>query len=424
MRIRRTRVALAILAILTLLPLAAAPTMARDGARAEHDRIVAHWTRDRIANAVPRDFVKRGGAIALAGKPKKPPHGGGGSGGVLGASWTAGGPILARTGKVVFTMDGSDWICSGTVVDDGGRADYSLVLTAGHCAIDETNGTFATNWMFIPAFDTKPTYTCAASAYGCWTAVGLAVRNEFATAGSFNNQAVSNDWALAIVDGGGLSGSAQLDTTVGTYPLGYSGVATGNKLYAFGYPAAGKYHGSDLVYCAGAISQDSRAGDLPWGCPGTQPPAPRGSVVVGLWPGGPGREPGARSSYGYGNSAARYRPNNNPPHPAQPHPPGGARNNRGVPAAPWGPSVTAGPRGLVSGFSAGGRFSPVPNPGPGQPCGRNRVSRTDARLGRNREASPVRPVRPDRRGTPAPRPPRAGSSPRPPPRRPRGGRPR
>jgi len=310
MRIRRTRVALAILAIFALLPLAAVPTVARDGARAEHDRIVAHWTTERIANAVPRDFVKSGGAAtpAAAPKPKKKPGGGGGSG-VIGASWTAGGPTLQRTGKVVFTMDGSDWICSGTVVDDGGRPNYSLVLTAGHCAIDETNGAFATNWMFIPAFDTKPTYTCAASAYGCWTAVGLAVRNEFATAGSFNNQAISNDWALAIVGAGGLSGSAQLDTTVGTYPLGYSGVATGNKLYAFGYPAAGKYHGSDLVYCAGVISQDSRAANLTWGMPCDM----TGGSSGGPWLSGFVEATGAGTlsslnSYGYGKSAVMYGP--------------------------------------------------------------------------------------------------------------------
>ena len=65
-----------------------------------------------------------------------------------------------------------------------------MVLTAGHCAIDETNGTFATNWMFIPEFDSAPTYTCSASKWGCWTAVGLVVHNLFATAKSFNNQAV------------------------------------------------------------------------------------------------------------------------------------------------------------------------------------------------------------------------------------------
>ena len=88
------------------------------------------------------------------------PRGGGGS--VVGASWNAGGPILAQ----VRRGSCSRWTAAtgsarGASVDDGGRAGYSLVLTAGHCAIDETNGRFATNWMFIPAFDTAPTYTCS-----------------------------------------------------------------------------------------------------------------------------------------------------------------------------------------------------------------------------------------------------------------------
>ena len=313
MRTTRIRVGLATLAILALLPLAAAPAMARDVAQAEHDRIVAHWTPERIANATPRDVIKHGSTFDVAkpdaGKPKPPPPGGGGAGGgsVRGASWNAGGPILAKTGKVVFTMDGSDWICSGTVVDDGGRANYSMVLTAGHCAIDETNGTFATNWMFIPAFDTKPTYTCSASLYGCWTAVALVVRNEFATAGDFNNTAVANDWALAIVGTGSKGG--QLDATVGSYPLGFSGVATGNKLYAFGYPAAGKYHGSDLVYCAGAIGQDSQAANLTWSMPCDM----TGGSSGGPWLSGFVEATGAGTlgslnSYGYGNTAVMYGP--------------------------------------------------------------------------------------------------------------------
>ena len=73
------------------------------------------------------------GRTVATGKPKPPTDP---AGAVKGASWTNGGPILAMTGKVVFTMGGGDWICSGSVVNDGGRAGYSMVLTAGHCAID------------------------------------------------------------------------------------------------------------------------------------------------------------------------------------------------------------------------------------------------------------------------------------------------
>ena len=41
------------------------------------------------------------------------------------------------------------------------RSGYPRVLTAGHCVIESDTGEFATNWMFIPAFDLAPTYTCA-----------------------------------------------------------------------------------------------------------------------------------------------------------------------------------------------------------------------------------------------------------------------
>jgi len=62
---------------------------------------------------------------------------------------------------------------------------------------------------------------------------------------AFNDTAVTNDWAFAIVGPGGKSGNAQLDTTVGAYPIAFSTatnspVVKGDKPYAFGYPAAGR----------------------------------------------------------------------------------------------------------------------------------------------------------------------------------------
>jgi hypothetical protein len=299
----------ALVATLALLALGVGPVAARDTARVQHDRILAHWTAARIARATPRDVIRVGRTFRVAPKaglarPSKP-----GSSAILGASWTSGGPLLARTGRVVFTMGGSDWICSGSVVDDGNRPGYSMVLTAGHCAIDETTGAFATNWMFIPSFDTAPTYTCSASAYGCWTATALVVRNELATAGSFNDKAVTNDWALAVVGPGGKSGNAQLDATVGSYPMGFSGVAKGDRQYAVGYPASGKYHGNDLVYCAGAITEDAQIANLTWGMACTM----TGGSSGGPWLSGFDESTGlgtlsSVSSYGYSGQSVMYGP--------------------------------------------------------------------------------------------------------------------
>ena len=187
---------------------------------------------------------------------------------MTGASWTKNGAILSRSGKVVFTMGGVDYVCSGTVVTDS-RSTHSLVLTAGHCAYDEVARAFATNWTFIPQFDTAPTYSCGVTAFGCWVATGLVVHSGYATAGGFNEQATVHDFAIAIVAGGGKTptSSVQLDAAVGGsgFALQTNGVAAGNKLYAFGYPAAGRYKGKDLTYCAGNIFTDQYNDDQTWG---------------------------------------------------------------------------------------------------------------------------------------------------------------
>jgi hypothetical protein len=235
---------------------------ARRAAGSGHDRVVAFWTNERVAQAVPRDFDFDPHSRSF--RPSAKPSGGGGGGGgsstTLGASWTAGGEVLGTTGKVLFAMGGSYYVCSASVADDteGGR---SIILTAAHCAYDETNHAFATNWMFVPDYDSAPAQLdatgsfCASTKRGCWTATALVVAGGYATAGGFNNQAVVHDYAFAVVEAGGKSGTAQLDAT-GGHPIQYSAVNAGEDTYLFGYPAAGRYRGTDLVYCRGPLGFD------------------------------------------------------------------------------------------------------------------------------------------------------------------------
>ncbi len=309
MRTRLTA-AIGVAALLALVgvPLVAAPVAGRDAARAgddaraRHDAIVAHWTEARLRSALPRDLhVPRGNALGHSNKPS-------GGSSVTGASWTKGGLILHASGKVYFEMAGSAWVCSGTAADDT-RTGYSLVLTAGHCAYDETNGGFATNWLFIPDFDSAPTFTCASTAWGCWTAQALVVDSGYATAGGFNTQATVNDFAFAVVGPGGKAGNAQLDATVGSLGLAFAGLGSGSVVDAFGYPAAGKYHGNDLTYCAGPISPDSLNGNLTWGlsCDMT------GGSSGGPWLAGFNASTGrgtmsSLNSYGYSGIRAMYGP--------------------------------------------------------------------------------------------------------------------
>jgi hypothetical protein len=267
---RRRLPALLVSAI--MLVLVVAPVQAR-GPQTRHEQTIAFWTPARMAAAIPRDFTYHPnlGFLPAAKPPGTPggPGGGGGGGGgsTTGASWTAEGAIQDRTGKVYFNMGGSYYICSGTATTDS-RSGYSLVLTAAHCAFDESTGDFATEWLFIPDFDAQPDYDCPDTLHGCWTADALVVHQGYATAGGFNTQATLHDFAFAVVGPGGHSGTQQLDAAVGTFPLAVPGFTQpGQTSYAFGYPAAQKYKGSDLVYCAGSIFEDPYNDEDTWGLP-------------------------------------------------------------------------------------------------------------------------------------------------------------
>ena len=259
----KTAVAAALLTVLALLPLAAAPVAGADpqaNAKAEHDRIVKFWTVERMKSAKPRDFVKTpGGKIQPAARPVKPPKGGTT---VTGASWTGGGPVVHRTGKVYFELDGSYWVCSASAVSNT-RAEYSLVLTAAHCAYDQKNDRASANWMYMPSYDTKAILDCAQTQYGCWTAVGIVVHAGYADEPGFTTRATVHDFAIAIVGPGG-HGMTQLED-LGTYGIAYPAISTGGSVHAFGYPAGAPYNGNDLSYCAGPVSNDVYNGGQTWG---------------------------------------------------------------------------------------------------------------------------------------------------------------
>jgi hypothetical protein len=316
MRIQRSATVAATL-VLAALPILASGASAAGGAsaqareRAEHNRIVSYWTPARVRAAIPRDFAfdsVRGFHVA----PKAKPGGGGGGGGVVGAAWPNGtGKVYRATGKVLFTMGGSQYVCSGTALTNSRGGTDGVVITAGHCAYDETARAFATNWLFVPQYDSNPTFTCGSTAFGCWTAKALVVNNGFASAGSFNNQAARYDWAFAVVGGGGKTAGANidLDTAVGNFGKSDSEMAVNTVASAFGYPAAGKYHGKDLTYCQGPTTRDTNPGtnNYKLACNMT------GGSSGGPWFSGfdaTGNAGIIRSlnSYGYGNQAFMYGP--------------------------------------------------------------------------------------------------------------------
>ena len=253
MRGRRRFAVLGLGLVIGLTIASAGTAVAAKPAQNAHQRTLAYWTASRIAHAKPRDFLRapNGGFEKAPHQDAKPPRPGGGGGNVIGASWTKGGQIQVKSGKVVFTLNSGDYICSGTVVNDN-QASVSIVLTAGHCAYDGPTAGSPRNWMFIPNFDGAPDLHVREHDLRLLDGAGSGRRLRLRHGRRFNTQATKHDWSFAVVPArrqvecparrdGRLAPDLVLD-------------GARHHVYAFGYPAAGKYHGSDLTYCKGRRS--------------------------------------------------------------------------------------------------------------------------------------------------------------------------
>jgi hypothetical protein len=233
----------------------AAPSEQGKG-KSKHDQVVAYWTAERIKNAKPRELLvdpntgrivpqKPGGGQAGGGKPGS---------GVAGAAWTNPDALVKKTtGKVLFTLPSGDYVCSGSIVTDApASTTTSMVLTAGHCVYDESAGVFATNWMFMPDFESGngDVRDCLGTQYGCWTAGALVTTRAWAELGNFNE-----DYAFAVMGQGGTSGTSSLEELLGSQEIVFN-QAHPTKVYAFGYPHASPYDGTDLIYCSGTDERD------------------------------------------------------------------------------------------------------------------------------------------------------------------------
>jgi hypothetical protein len=149
-------------------------------------------------------------------------------------------------------MNGSNYVCSGSLVNDGNPA-IAIVITAGHCVWDNsTTGGFATNWTFWPNYDTNFNLTRVG-----YAATQLFARKDFTNQTSFNTTAILNDYAFAVIN------SAELRVNPTSLP-GLGNFKKGDTAYAFGYPQASPFNGNELVYSFGPTSTDPYSGNLTW----------------------------------------------------------------------------------------------------------------------------------------------------------------
>jgi len=150
--------------------------------------------------------------------------------------------VATTTGKVFFTLNGTNYVCSGSVVTS---ANQSTVLTAGHCLNDGPDN-FASRFVFVPAYsgdgrsETGP--------YGTWAASGLYTTSQWASNGDF-------DYDVGFAKVETKTHNVTLAGTVGSQGIGFN-KSYGLHVYAFGYPAASPYNGATLTYCAGNTVRD------------------------------------------------------------------------------------------------------------------------------------------------------------------------
>jgi V8-like Glu-specific endopeptidase len=239
---------LALLPVLALL-LFAVPAQAKQETKSPAE-IAAYWTKDRMEKAIPRDAARGGEPRPTAGKP-----------GGAASSWTRLAVALPyagddlSNGKVFMTMDGVNYVCSGTSV--AASSGVNLVWTAGHC-VNEGPGDNATSFMFAPG------YADGATPYGKWVSTnGHAATSQWSQSRNFDY-----DVGAARVVGTTAGAPATLAAIATPRPMafGYPVQVGTTRFRSYGYPAAGKFNGQRMYLCDSTVSRrDGSASGDPMG---------------------------------------------------------------------------------------------------------------------------------------------------------------
>ncbi|HJU56890.1 MAG TPA: hypothetical protein VJ715_20055 [Pyrinomonadaceae bacterium] len=151
-------------------------------------------------------------------------------------------------GKLFFTKPGiGNFVCSATAVTSGTAPRRALLLTAGHC-VSSGNGTFWTNFQFVPALrDTvRP--------YGTWG------WDWVTTTGEWHNNANNKRDVAFIVTSKRVSDGRSLGSVVGDAGIAWN-QPDKQQFWAHGYPAASPFTGRRMILCTASIAgRDSMAG--------------------------------------------------------------------------------------------------------------------------------------------------------------------
>jgi hypothetical protein len=164
----------------------------------------AYWTPSRIAHAKPVPVPSVSSFMAPApdgpalSVPGKPGHARG---------------VYETTGRLLFSANGGDWICSATVVA-GNNA--SVIATARHCGFNDGG----TNFRFAPSYNGGN----APHGWWNWRSAGWATGGD----------GITNDLAFIVLN---TQDGRRVGDVVGTNGIGFN-FAVNTYAYIVGIPAS------------------------------------------------------------------------------------------------------------------------------------------------------------------------------------------
>jgi V8-like Glu-specific endopeptidase len=210
-----------------------APGHAAAATKSQQLAALRYWTRSRMEHAVPAGLGPRQESLAA-------PARGAAAAGSRGLQWQGGGAVAQAAGKVFFTLNGTDYVCSASTV---ASANADVAVTAAHCVCDGS-GNWAKNWTFVPG------YVNGSAPYGRYTARRFFVASQWSSGASENYDVAFVALGTAKVGGvhaHAVTAAGGLDIAFGSQPA---------QEYAFGYPSTPPYNGRRLEYCNGTTSPD------------------------------------------------------------------------------------------------------------------------------------------------------------------------
>lgn len=240
---------------------------------------IRYWTPARMASAKPADIVRRGSPTRASSAPQ--PSGPAGAVPGRSPSGRSAAPLNPRAqgsgiipmgfsypypftrfgvspaslykrfpwevnGKVFFTNNGGNFVCSGTSVV---APDGLLVWTAGHC-VANTDGThhFDSFAEFVPAYNGK---AANPAPKGVWVADNFATTTAWFSNGDFS----LDEGAMHVVAHSGVT----LANTVGDAGFAWN-QSRDQDFTDFGYPQAAPFSGNFMIECNAAHGADVSVG--------------------------------------------------------------------------------------------------------------------------------------------------------------------